>query len=139
MIWISTILIAGCSSNEKLNSSIDNKENSDIYNDETVIFELRDIDGNVLATGDDMDKDSISVQFDQNNSPLIHGSFLDAKKLETITTNILNEPLGIYIDNVLVSQPIVQSVITSGTFSIAGIANYEEAIDLVDKIKSSAK
>src|SRR3990172_18516 len=59
-------------------------------------------------------KPNSQVGLDQNNQPLVHFEWDKdgAKLFEQITRELLNKPLGIFLDNALVSAPIVRAVIT---------------------------
>lgn len=50
----------------------------------------------------------------------------------------IGKQIGIYMDDTLISNPVVNSAITGGQAEITGMDNYERAKDLSDKINAGA-
>lgn len=74
-----------------------------------------------------------TVAFDPNtNKPYISIEFNDvgATKFETITTNNIGKPVGIYLDDQLISYPNVNQAISGGKAQITGEFTYQEAKNL---------
>lgn len=61
-----------------------------------------------------------------------------AKIFEELTKKYLNKPIAIYLDNNLISAPIVRDVITNGRAVIEGKFTFQEAQDLARKLKQGA-
>ena len=59
-------------------------------------------------------------------------------KFTAATQANLNKTISIWMDDVMISSPTVQSVITGGEAYIDGMANAEEAEDLANKINAGA-
>ena len=117
------------------------------FNPEEAIAELgqmavltfQDSDGNVLLEGkhvtesyvgknDNTGTYVVSLKFDSEGS----AAFAQA------TEAMLGKQMGIYMDDVLISNPVVNTVITAGSAEITGMSSYEEAKDLSDKISAGA-
>lgn len=82
-----------------------------------------------------------SVTFDpQNGKPQVSLTFSDegAKLFSDVTTRNLGKPVGIYIDQSIISAPIVQSVISDGNAVINGDFTIDEAKKLAISINSGA-
>lgn len=81
------------------------------------------------------------LAFDPNTSaPEIALQFNDegAKLFEDITGRNIGKPLAIYIDNVLLSAPVVQTKISGGKAQITGKFTVKEAQDLVKNLNAGA-
>jgi preprotein translocase subunit SecD len=61
-----------------------------------------------------------------------------AKKFADGTQKNLNKQIGIYLDNKLISNPVVSVVIPDGKAQITGSATREEALDLATLIRAGA-
>ena len=81
------------------------------------------------------------MDFDQTAyQPLIVIEFDNegSKIFEELTEKNINKPLAIYIDNVLISAPIVQTRITGGTAQITGNFTIDEAKSLAGNLSAGA-
>ncbi|MBI2055029.1 MAG: protein translocase subunit SecD [Candidatus Sungbacteria bacterium] len=82
------------------------------------------------------------LQFDQNvpNTPIIGIEFNDdgVKIFETLTSTNVGKPLGIFIDNELISAPNVNEEISGGKAVITGQFSVDEAKTLVRNLNSGA-
>ncbi|MCX6760170.1 MAG: protein translocase subunit SecD [Candidatus Nealsonbacteria bacterium] len=81
------------------------------------------------------------LSFDPNTSaPEISLQFNDegAKIFEDLTGRNVGKPLAIYIDNVLLSAPVVQTKISGGKAQITGKFTVKEAQDLVKNLNAGA-
>lgn len=84
---------------------------------------------------------SAEMGFDQTtNAPLIVIHFNDegTKLFSEITSENVGKPIAIYIDNSLLSAPVVQEPITGGTAQITGKFTVEEAKDLAKNLNAGA-
>lgn len=73
-------------------------------------------------------KPVISLQFDDEGS----------KIFEELTSRNIGQPLAIYIDNVLISSPVVQEAISGGRAQISGQFNVEDAKKLANNLSAGA-
>jgi preprotein translocase subunit SecD len=85
------------------------------------------------------------VQFTQasqniNSEPSVSLEFNPdgAKKFADITAKNIGKPLAIYLDNIMVSAPIVNTAITDGRASISGNFSVETAKQLVIQLNAGA-
>jgi protein-export SecD/SecF family membrane protein len=106
---------------------------------ETARLTFRDPDGNILVEGKDV-KESV-VQLDKKTSqPVVTLVFNDkgAKQFADATEKLVGKRISIYMDETLISAPIVREKISGGNSVISDIGSTEEAKDLSDKINSGA-
>lgn len=106
---------------------------------ETARLTFRDPDGNILVEGKDV-KESV-VQLDKKtNQPVVTLVFneLGAKQFADATEKLVGKRISIYMDETLISAPIVREKISGGNSVISDIGSTEEAKDLSDKINSGA-
>lgn len=54
-----------------------------------------------------------------------------------ITNDHIGECIGIYLNDDILANPMVQSSITGGTCQITDFSSYQEALDLVEKLNST--
>ncbi|MFA9288911.1 MAG: protein translocase subunit SecD [Weeksellaceae bacterium] len=82
-----------------------------------------------------------TVTFDQNNGqPQVALAFSEtgAKQFAAITSRNVGKPVGIYIDEILISAPTVQQSITDGNAVISGSFTTDDAKQLAVAINSGA-
>ncbi len=99
----------------------------------TIMFRSTDL------TGKDLKK--AFVQFDpQNGQPVVALQFNEegAKKFADLTARNLNKPLAIFLDNQLISAPIVQQKIIGGNAVISGNFTLDEAKQLAITLNAGA-
>ncbi len=77
---------------------------------------------------DQFGKSTISLQFDQEG----------AKIFEELTARNVGKPLAIYIDQILVSAPVVQEPISGGKAQITGQFTVEQAQELARNLNAGA-
>lgn len=70
----------------------------------------------------------VSLEFDSQGAQLF----------EEATGTLLGKQIGIYMDEELISNPVVEAKISGGKAVINGMANFEEAQALSDKISAGA-
>ena len=81
------------------------------------------------------------VGFEPNsNRPMIHFEFNEegARMFGELTQRLVQKPLGIFLDNQLLTAPIVQEPITQGQGVIRGQFALQEAKDLVIQLNAGA-
>lgn len=80
------------------------------------------------------------VQFDQTGKPAVGLEFNNegAKIFEQVTKRNIGKPVGIFLDNIPLSIPVVQQVISGGQAIITGDFTTEEARRLAIAINSGA-
>ncbi len=61
-----------------------------------------------------------------------------AAKFEEATGNLIGQQMGIYMDDVLISNPVVQTRISGGNAVITGMEDYDAARALANKINAGA-
>jgi hypothetical protein len=110
----------------------------------TAKLEFRDPDGNVILTGDDLidakaQIDNSSLYFMNRNTVAFTFSSHGAEIFKTATETFFGQEIGIYIDNQLLSSPMVNAVIPNGEAVISGgFATFEEAAQLAALLRSGA-
>jgi len=85
--------------------------------------------------------DKAEMGFEQNTqAPLILLKFDDEGSdiFEDLTSRNIGKPIAIYIDNVLISAPVVQDVISGGDAQISGQFTVSEAKELVMNLNAGA-
>lgn len=92
----------------------------------------------VLLTGSDLKERGAKVDYDQAGRPVVALQLKDAKKFENITREYLGQPIPIYLDENLLSSPVVQQVIPGGQAVIEGQNSIEEAQQLADLLNAGA-
>ena len=85
-------------------------------------------------TGARLDRDQTTL------SPIVSISFNDegAKIFEQLTERNIGKPVAVFLDNVLISEPIVQEKIPGGQAVISGKFTLEEARPLVERFNAGA-
>lgn len=96
-------------------------------------------DKKVILTGKDV-KDATAYISQENSSPTIGLDLNDtgAKKFSDATKKYLGQPISIYMDQELLTSPMVQAHITNGKAVITGSKSIEEAKRQANIIKSGA-
>ncbi|MDF2839733.1 MAG: preprotein translocase subunit SecD [Clostridia bacterium] len=107
---------------------------------QTAKLEFKDEDGNVIITGADIDKANavMSGELGQTYVVAFELKSEGTKKFAEGTKNNIGKPIGIYLDNNLISNPVVQVVIGDGKAEITGNSTREEALDLATLIRAGA-
>lgn len=91
-----------------------------------------------LLKGDELQEGGAGVDYDENGAPVIVLKLKDAKKFADITRRYLGQPLPIFLDDKLLSAPTIRQVIPTGTATISGQKNYDEAKELADLLNAGA-
>ncbi|WP_411347764.1 protein translocase subunit SecD [Paenibacillus sp. WLX2291] len=92
----------------------------------------------VELQGDDFKENGASVVYNQLNQPEITIQVKDASKFAEITKRLINQPLAIFLNDTLLSAPVVRAELTGGTASISGDYTTQEAQQLKDQINLGA-
>lgn len=119
------------------------------FDPETAISELgemaqltfRDEDGNVLIEGKNVKSSSVVKDTSGVKQEYVVELIFDnegAKLFEEITGAMIGRQMGIYMDDRLISNPVVEDRIAGGQAVINGMDSYEEAKTLSDQINSGA-
>lgn len=101
-------------------------------------LEFKDSDGNVVLTGKDV-KEATAI-LDDTSRPVVSLELNGdgQEKFAEVTANNIGKTISIYMDNEVVSSPVVQSAITNGKAVINGMSSMEEATKLAGVISSGA-
>ncbi len=99
---------------------------------------FRNSDNEILMDGTDLQVGGASVDFDNVGNPVVALKLNDANKFKEITTEYLNKKIGIYLDEERITNPNVESVISSGSAIITGQDSVEEAKALADLLNAGA-
>ncbi len=102
------------------------------------VIEFRDSDGNVVLKGEHLK--TAKPMMDESGKYLV--SFeLDEQgtsDFATATKDNVGKQIGIYLDDEMISNPKVESVIAGGSGQITGSFTQEEAVNLAMQIESGA-
>ncbi len=106
---------------------------------ETAKLTFRDPAGNIILEGKNV-KDSKVQYYEKDNSPIVTLVFDQegARIFAEETTRLINQKISIYMDDTMISDPIVTDTIDSGEAIITNIDSIEKAIDLSAKINAGA-
>ena len=106
---------------------------------ETAQLTFRDEEGNILIEGSHVK--SSSPAFDQQQGEYIVQLSFDeegSKLFEAATEKMIGKQMAIYMDDVVISAPLVQEKIAGGQCVINGMSNADEAKELSEKINAGA-
>lgn len=106
---------------------------------ETARLTFRDPDGNVIVDG----KNVVSSvpSYDQQTLTYVVELEFDsegAQAFSEATGRLVGQNIGIYMDENLIRNPVVQTQITDGRALITGMTDREDAKQLADKIRAGA-
>ncbi|MDK2929959.1 MAG: preprotein translocase subunit SecD [Bacillota bacterium] len=103
----------------------------------TAQLEFKDDQGNVIMTGNDLKNATAGP--DEYGRPAVHFELTaeGARKFEKATRENIGRPISIYLDQELLSAPVVQSVIKDKG-QITGIGSMERAKDLSMMLRAGA-
>ncbi|MDI6637685.1 MAG: protein translocase subunit SecD [Bacillota bacterium] len=103
----------------------------------TAQLEFKDEQGNVIMTGNDLKNATAGP--DEYGRPAVHFELTaeGARKFEKATRENIGRPISIYLDQELLSAPVVQSVIKDKG-QITGIGSMERAKDLSMMLRAGA-
>ena len=106
---------------------------------ETARLTFRDPNGNILIEGKNV-KESTVQYYQQDNSPIVTLKFdaEGAKLFAAATEKFIGQKILIYMDETMISDPIVEDTITSGEAIISNMQSSEEAVELSGKINAGS-
>ncbi len=106
---------------------------------ETARLTFRDEEGNILVEGKDVNS-SEAVRDPNTGESVVSLSFdrAGAEAFAEATKKLTGKRIGIYMDETLISAPVVKQAITGGTAMINGMDSPEEAKALSEKIRAGA-
>lgn len=99
---------------------------------------FRNSEGKKELLGSDFVPGGATIEFDQTGRPYIGITIKNKEKFKEVTTRLLNQPLAIYLDEEMLSAPIIQAVIPDGKASIEGDYQLDEVKNLVNTINLGA-
>jgi len=88
--------------------------------------------------GDDFVENGAELTYSQLREPQIAIKIKDKKKFQEISQRLLGKNLAIFLDERLLSDPVVNGVFTDGTAVISGNYTIEEAKEMRDTINLGA-
>jgi len=88
--------------------------------------------------GSDFKEEGAKVYFDDANMPAIEVSVKDAAKLEAVTKKLQGQSLAIFLDDRMLTDPVVRAVISNGVASITGGYTVQEAKEVAETINLGA-
>lgn len=105
----------------------------------TAVLRFVGPDGQEVLTGNDVER-AQAVQDPASGKFVVALSLKGEgpKKFEEATRKYLGQPIAIYLDDEMISNPVVQSVITGGQAQIIGDFTAQEAADLASLINGGA-
>lgn len=99
---------------------------------------FRNMNNEVLMDGNDLVPGGAKIDLDQIGRPIVSLELKNAEKFKQITTEYIQQPIGIFLDEELITNPTVESVISSGVAIITGQESTEEAQGLADLLNAGA-
>ncbi len=106
---------------------------------ETAKLTFRDENNKVLVEGQDVSSSSVVQSRDTRAYEVeLHFNKNGTEKFAKATQDNLGRNIGIYMDDTLISNPVVQQKIKGGEAVINGMASRDEAQALSDKINAGA-
>lgn len=110
-------------------SEAENEEG--LYGNMTMVDE----EGNIRL--DVYDLQSVEASVDPNAGYIVSIVFTDegSKKFADVTTELIGKQLSIVVDGEVISNPTIQAAIVDGKAQITGLNSFEEAQNIVTKIK----
>lgn len=90
----------------------------------------------VIVNSNDVKDAKAMDEKDKGINILVELTDKASKNFEEATGRLCGKPLGIFIDNQLISAPVVKEKITGGRLTITGQENMEQALNLITIIKS---
>jgi protein-export SecD/SecF family membrane protein len=100
---------------------------------------FRDMQGNILMSGSDLAENGAQGVLDpQTQQPVVTLQFKDPKKFANVTQKYVGQPMAIFLDEQLITAPVIQQVIPNGTAQIDGQKDIQEAKDLAAILNAGA-
>ena len=141
-VFVATLLgLTGCTGTEKS----EDRKSEETITEITTEAEAEDgLYGNMTMVDEEgkvwldvYDLKSATARVDSETGYIVELVFTDegSKKLAEATTNLIGKQLRIIVDDQVVSNPTIMSVITDGKAQINGLDTYEQAQNIVTLIK----
>lgn len=92
----------------------------------------------VLLQGSELKQNGAKVDYNEQNQPVVVLQLKDAKKFEQITRTYLGQQMAIFLDENMLSAPMIKEAIPGGVATIDGQESVEEAQTLVDLLNAGA-
>ncbi len=92
----------------------------------------------IEMTGSDLVKEGTQLVYNQLNEPMVTIEFKSKDKLAEVTERLLGQQLAIFMDDRLISAPVIQAPLTDGYASISVGEDREVARELLDLINLGA-
>ncbi|SET69226.1 protein translocase subunit SecD [Paenibacillus sp. NFR01] len=92
----------------------------------------------IEMVGSDFVEGAAKIERDNLNQPIITIKVKDKDKFAELTKRLIGKVLAIYLDDTMLSDPVVQQELTDGTASISGHYTIDEARELADTINLGA-
>ncbi len=102
------------------------------------VLEFRAPDGKVLMRGTDLKEGGARQDYDEYGQPVVSVQFKSADKFAEITRNYIGQSVAIYLDDTILSDPVIQTVIPDGKAIITGNFKAEEAKELADLLNAGS-
>lgn len=102
------------------------------------VLEFRAPDGKVLMRGTDLKEGGARQDYDEYGQPVVSVQFKSADKFAEITRKYIGQSVAIYLDDTLLSDPVIQTVIPDGKAIITGNFEIEEAKELADLLNAGS-
>lgn len=99
---------------------------------------FRNAAGDILLDGTELVVGGAGLDFDNLGNQVVVLKLKDADKFRDITKKYLHQVMAIYLDEDLITAPVIESVITSGNAIITGKSTVEEAQRLADLLNAGA-
>ncbi|MCR4962995.1 MAG: protein translocase subunit SecD [Firmicutes bacterium] len=124
-------------------AGVDNPEKAIEIIGKTAQLEFRDPNGNVLLTGADLEDASAVIDNSETSDKMNQVSLTfnseGAKKFFDATSRFVGQIIYIYLDDEVISSPMVNEPIPSGQASISGgFKTYEEAANLAALLRGGS-
>lgn len=107
---------------------------------QTAQLEFKDEAGNVVITGADIESANAQMSNEMGTSFAVAFKLKGdgTKKFAEATQKNIGKQIGIYLDEKLISNPVVSVAINNGEAEITGQSSREEALDLATLIRAGA-
>lgn len=122
------VKLAGVTDQESLRNLID----------KPAVLTFRDSNGHTVMQGTDLAPNGASVGFDDLKRPVIVLKFNAADKFRDVTKANLHRNVAIYLDDTMLTNPVIDEVIPDGSAQIRGQRTVEEANQLAKIINAGA-
>jgi len=100
---------------------------------------FRNANNEILLDGKDLVQGGAKVDVNsQTNQPIVQLKLKDANKFRDISAKYIGQPIGIYLDENRITNPVVQDVITTGVATITGQESVQKAQELADLLNAGA-